>query len=223
MTITTDQRRDLAGHLERASAANQADGRPGGWWVNIGCGEFRAPDPWVNLDVWNEPPVRPDLVVDRHDDPLADFATGSVQRAYAGHVIEHVPWDDVRPWLGRIQAKLRPGGELMIVAPDVLRVIKRWKDGLDPEGWELVESVLENPWDRAHGEGYATIRQDPTWLYARHHWNCFEERVKFAFADAEGWASVESVPIEQAGELGRWPLVAYTQWQCAVRAVRSAG
>ena len=123
-------------------------------------------------------------------------------------------------FLADIVRALAPGGELMVVGPDVFRVIEHWRDGREP--WQLVESAMETPWP------YASPEEDgATWAVvagsseARDHWNCYEARVVWALRQVDGLAGVEPMPIVEGGELARWPLVAYTQWQCAVRARRA--
>jgi len=187
-------------------------------WVNVGCGPHRAPKPWINLDCHQGDNVQPDVLVDA-ERPLASFT--DIDRVYLGHVLEHVPWPEVPGFLGDIERALAPAGELCIVGPDVLRIIRRWHEGLDPEGWPLVESCLENPWGRCYEEeGYGVtegIEPDNQWKYARHWWNCYEGRVVYALAKHTSLVDVTPQPIDQK-HLGRWPLVAYTQWQCAVTA-----
>lgn len=193
-------------------------------WINVGPGQFPAPTPWINVDVHEGDGVVTDVVIpeDQFLRPLDGWDDGTVDRVYLGHVLEHVPWPEVGPFLCDIHRALAPGGEVCVVGPDVLRVIRRWRDGVDPEGWSLVESVLENPWDRcydADGPAYGLIRTDPRWPYARHWWNCTETRVMHAFAAYTPFVDVTPQPINEQA-LGSWPLVAYTQWQCAVTARR---
>lgn len=187
-------------------------------WLNIGCGPFLAPAPWTNLDVVTTDTIRPDIVVDDPLRPLDGYV--NVERVYMGHVLEHVPWPEVADFLVHVRERMAPGGELMVVCPDVFRVIRRWRDGLDPEGWELVESILEGPWDRDYGDapGYALLERLPLWPYARHWWNAFEARVRFAVEQWGGFEKVEALPITEEALAG-WPVVAHTQWQCAVRGV----
>lgn len=186
-------------------------------WINVGPGSFPALAPWVNVDVHEGDGVTTDVVVADHMNPLAEF--DNVERVYLGHVLEHVPWPDVPAFLANIERALAPGGEVCVVGPDILRVIQRWHEGLEPEGWELVESILENPWDRCYGEtGYGLILdEDPRWPYARHWWNCYESRVVFALRQYTSLVDVSAQPITPEA-LGTWPVVAYTQWQCAATA-----
>lgn len=185
-------------------------------WVNVGCGPFLAPDPWINLDVHDGDGVHPDVIVDEVARPLAGYEDEAVERVYLGHVLEHTPWAEIPSFLADVHRAMRPGGELCIVGPDVLRVIRRWRDG--HEDWELIESTLESPWaymlPRTPGDA-----ADAPWEHARHHWNCYEARVVFVLEHLSGFHDVRPQPITEAA-LGSWPLVAYTQWQCAVTARR---
>lgn len=191
-------------------------------WVNVGCGPYRAPEPWVNLDVHVGDGVEPDIQVKDALFPLAEFDDDSIDRVYMGHVLEHIPWPECPRFLEDIYRAMKPGAELMAVGPDCFRVIQRWKDGLDPEGWPLVVSILENPWDRAYGEpGYGIIEATAQWPYARHWWNSDERRIQYLFEWMSPFEQVQTHAISE-DELGAWPLVAYTQWQCAVSA-RKAG
>lgn len=185
-------------------------------WVNLGCGPFRAREPWVNLDVVEDEHTRPDSVVDI-DDPLREFK--DIDRLYCGHLIEHVPWDGVPGFLNYIYDHVADGGEVVFVAPDVHRTIKRYALELDPEGWSLVESVLEGPWGDPTPRGYYEPRQEFTRPGGRHQWNCWEYRLVHAL-DQSNFPHVEAMAIDPEGPLGRWPVVAFTQWQCAARAVK---
>ena len=182
---------------------------------------FRAPEPWINLDCHQGDGVEPDILVDP-EIPLESFADGSLERVYLGHVLEHIPWPDVEAFLGHVDAKLAEGGEIMVVGPDVFRIIERWHRGLEPEGWLLVESCLENPWDRCYGEegyGYTEGKEpEPTWKHARHWWNCYETRVVYAIS---AYTTLTPTPLPITPEaLKGWPVTAFTEWQCAVRGTK---
>lgn len=179
-----------------------------GTFLNIGCGPFRAPEPWINTDVVSIPGnVEPDIVVDSWE-PGRVLDHGiepySVERLYLGHVLEHVRWDLVQQFLFECRALLIPGGRICVVGPDVNRNLQRWMAGLEP--WDQVLAVLE---DDVHQQ------QTPAeWDGARHQWNCYEDRVVRALT-AAGFTDVEAVPVTPEG-LSGWPVVSYTQHQCAV-------
>lgn len=190
-----------------------------GTWLNVGCGPHRAPDPWVNLDVHVGDGIEPDVQVEDPMFPLAGYADRSVDKVYMGHVLEHVEWRMLPAFLADIVRALRPGGVLVVVGPDVFRVIEHWRDGREP--WQLVESALETPWPyaspEADGETWAV---GAAWSEARHHWNCYEARVVWALRQVPGLMAVGPLALTPDALAG-WPVVAFTQWQCAVRAVRT--
>lgn len=167
--------------------------------VNVGCGPHRA-EGWWNVDRVCEGDVQPDAIVSAAR-PLASFS--EVEAVYCGHVLEHIAWPKVPAFLGHIRDHLAPGGACCVVGPDVERALAAWHRGLEPRS--LVTSVLES--DRP---------QDDLgdWPGARHAWNCTEERVVRAMSEA-GFARVEALSIDPVALAG-WPVVAFTQWQCAV-------
>lgn len=194
-------------------------------YLNVGCGPFRAPEPWVNLDYHSGDGVEPDIIVDDAARPLAKWQDSTVDRVYLGHVLEHVPWGEVPDFLFDIERALAPGAEMMIVGPDVLKVIKQWHEGILEEGWMLVESVMENPWDRCYDKDdelpYGIEHRETQWRYARHWWNCYETRVLYALRTYTKLTAIEALPITPKA-LDGWPIVAFTQWQLAIRAAKPA-
>lgn len=178
-------------------------------WLNVGCGSFRAPKPWWNIDVIETTGIHPDQVVDAGD-PLGGFATDSCERVYLGHVLEHVPWPEVPAVLTEVRRVLQPGGRVAVVGPDVLRTIERYRSGSEP--WDQVIAALE---EEINYQWMCGVHDD--WPQARHWWNCHEKRV-IAALEAVGFADVRPVPITPEA-LDGWPVVAYTQHQCAVLAV----
>ena len=177
-------------------------------WLNVGCGPFRAPEPWVNLDVVDNDNTHPDIVVSAHR-PLGLFSTETIERVYLGHILEHVPWDEVPRFLSDVMRALRPGGEIAVVGPDVERAIHLWHGGV--VGWDIVTASLE----------HESPQYDlGAWPEARHWWNCTEARVVGALT-LGGFVDVlpQSVTAEA---LNGWPVVAFTQHQCAVTARKAS-
>jgi len=175
--------------------------------VNLGCGPFLAPKPWVNVDVIYIPKVITPSVVVKPGEPLP-WNDEVADRVYLGHMLEHVEWADVSALLADVRRILCEGGEVCVVGPDVNRTLQRWHDG--DENWQQVLGVIED--DLHYQEAQAE------WAGARHAWNCNEGRVMRALT-AAGFRDVQPLPITEEA-LAEWPVVAFTQHQCAVRAVR---
>lgn len=176
-------------------------------YVNVGCGPHRAPPPWTNLDCVRSDTIRPDLVVSAAF-PLASFENESVDRVYLGHVLEHTPWDEVPAFLVEVSRVLKPGGLVVAVGPDVYRAIEQFRLGL--LNWETAVATLEG--------SHSSLTEGTTaWPQARHHWNCSQERLVYAMCLVFG--NVEALDVAE-DDLHGWPVVSYTQWQCAARAVK---
>lgn len=177
-------------------------------WLNVGAGTHNAPSPWVNVDVTEQPDVHPDVIVEPGE-PLP-WGDNTVERIFAGHVLEHMPWPDTLGYLLDLRRVLQPGGELLVVGPDVLRCIERYKHGLEP--WEMIHSVLEYH-DR--NTGFETS----DWPNARHWWNCWETRV-LEVVEQAGFVDVTPIPppdgVYWADGIPGWPVVGWAPWQCAV-------
>lgn len=169
--------------------------------VNVGCGPHRAPAPWINVDLVDEGDVHPDVVAREPLRPLAAWDAETVDAVYLGHVLEHVAWDMVPVFLEHVVWRLRPGGRLCVVGPDVWRTIRGAARGEWP--WSLVDEVVEAPQDRPGMVGPG----------GRHQWNCSEARVAAAL-EAAGLAARPAAVDPQ--ELAGWPVVSFAVWQCAV-------
>ena len=167
--------------------------------LNLGCGNHYAPPPWVNADVTDQ--VRCDVIVDRAD-PFATFPDESCERVYLGHVLEHVPWPEVAGLLGEVARVLVPGGEVMVVGPDIYRTIDRYRQGLEP--WDIVDAVLD------HAD-----RDSADWPGCHHQWSCHEARVVTALTGA-GFLDVVAFPVRPEHTVG-WPTTAHSEWQCGAR------
>jgi len=133
-----------------------------------------------------------------------------------GHVLEHIPWLEVAPFLADMSRIAKPNAPILVVGPDVHKTIKRWKDGLEP--WWLVESVMEHlDVPDTHVPGLEW------WDGAHHHWNCHEARVEKALK-AAGFVDVTNVfdwiPNDSRGTSWfdnttniTWPVVGKYYWQ----------
>jgi SAM-dependent methyltransferase len=178
-------------------------------WLNVGCGTHRAPKPWWNVDVHEGDDVWPDQVVEAGE-PLP-FDDGSCERVLASHVLEHVPWEDVPAFVTDLGRVLAPGGELLVVGPDVYKTLWAWRRGLEP--WHIVEAVLEHqnyPADMA------------AWPGAPHHWNCHTARVIEVLKRAE-LGEVLAADEDEA-YLATWPVVGWNaRWQLALQVNKEGG
>lgn len=63
-------------------------------------------------------PCHPDVIADTRHLPYGD---GSASAIYAGHVLEHIEYDDVHLAIMEFRRVLEPGGLLAIVGPDMDR------------------------------------------------------------------------------------------------------
>lgn len=164
--------------------------------VNAGCGTHYA-EGWLNTDLRTTEETRPDLIV-TSDDPFP-FPDGAATHVYMGHVLEHLDWEQVPGFLTEAKRVLQPGGEILATGPDVLRTLEQWKR--NRQGWDLVESVLENQW----------LPGTTDWPNALHHWNCNEARMTDQIT-AAGFIDVTPTTRPPEG----WPVMNWSDWQCAV-------
>lgn len=187
-------------------------------YLNLGCGPHLAPAPWINVDQNSGAyDVRfnhaggermPDVIAPCWGLPFPD---GSCERLYAGHLVEHLTLPDgVARSCAEWKRVLAPGGELLLVAPDLVRIaedIYRAPAG----GWGLF-------WD-AHG----TSGRMPSPFRSviegvlpgdAHQWSCSREALLLlALWQFPGYTIT---PLEPADIPAVWPLVSRVAWQAAV-------
>jgi hypothetical protein len=91
--------------------------------LNLGSGPHYA-DGWMNVDpIMPVPPARPpDVFASLPDLP---WENDHFERAYLGHVLEHLPWATMPATLAEVRRVVRPGGQVMAVGPCLLRAIAR--------------------------------------------------------------------------------------------------
>lgn len=181
--------------------------------LNVGCGPHYAPD-WLNTDLVKvEGYIEPDLVVD-YSDPFP-FDPCTFERAYVGHVLEHVPWDDLPAWLDDLSSVMIPDSPVMFVGPDAYRAIEGYKAGT--ASWHDVAIIIEERSAYTAETGFANA---PRWEADRHHWNCHERRVVELLAGC-GWMDIRPYGVLLDGilpELPGWPVVSRASLQFAVQA-----
>jgi SAM-dependent methyltransferase len=168
--------------------------------INIGCGPFRA-EGWWNTDFVSDDVVHPDQVV-TPGRPLP-FPDGTFTAAYAGHVLEHIWWDEVLPFLVDVRRVVKPGGTVCVVGPDAKKALQKLRRAKDWNGaWSHVWEILEDSYHhQADQPG-----KDRTGL--THLWNCYEERVATVMV-AAGFRDVQIVAWNEDC-LPHWPVVDYS-------------
>jgi len=82
--------------------------------LNLGCNNYKIAG-FINIDL--DPNVKPDLVADLTK--LTDhFSENSVDFIFAGHVLEHLPYQDSLMALKQCKHILRSHSIMLIVVPD---------------------------------------------------------------------------------------------------------
>lgn len=160
-------------------------------WLNVGCGNHPAPDPWLNIDSHEVPGV--DIVAPADQLPLRPE---SASRIYCGHVLEHVSFDSAGRLLAVLAELLTPSGELCVVGPDYDRALAT---GQPPEVLDGIVSGARR------------------WPGDEHQWVATEaltlKLVRSVFPNSFA-VPIVSVPPT-------WPVVSRVEWQCAVMAVQA--
>jgi len=162
--------------------------------LNLGCGPFRAPKGWINIDhpaSEFRDEVDADIYTLINDLPFRD---SSVSRIYAGHILEHIPFEEVPDTLIELDRVLEPDGILMVVGPDMDRI-----EAIDHEAW-LDEAM------RVDNDGPPGIH---------HRWVPTAANT-LSLLENEGFMAQE-VPINALAD-SHWPVVAFTPWQFAIEA-----
>jgi SAM-dependent methyltransferase len=175
--------------------------------LNLGPGNHYA-DGWINADRYD---------LDHHDhspDVLVDvlgglpWDAGRFDQVYAGHLIEHVPFERVPELVAECFRVLAPGGELAVVGPDIEAAIRT-----DQPMW-LLRQIVGDPTPETPGLGHEWV---PTGLVAHY-------LVRRGWAAMDPWhpatgALVRRVPV---GELAppRWPNPALSTWQFGILATK---
>jgi predicted SAM-dependent methyltransferase len=153
--------------------------------LNLGCWEFAAPG-WVNVDVTDQPGV--DVIADVTALPFPD---ASAHLVYAGHILEHLTYEDQLPRaLREIRRVLSPDGGLMVVGPDLDRARQRFP------------AEVSAIWPGAGADGpmghkWASTVPDTTRALRRASFH------------------VEEMPVASIPRI--WPIVSRVGWQFALR------
>jgi len=185
-------------------------------FLNAGCGTHYAQG-WVNCDVWSDETTRPDVVVTPNE-PYP-FDNNHFDAIYLGHVLEHIDWSLVPAFLEDMKRIAKPNAPILVVGPDVIKTIHRWKDGHEP--FWMIESVMEHQDINLHPN------KVDWWDGATHHWNCHHARVE-RLLQATGFLNVRDVYEEIPNSVQAkwwtepstkitWPVVGKWHWQFAIR------
>ncbi len=156
---------------------------------------------WVNVDLPSCPHP-----VDRHVDlagPLP-WAAHSIDRVYAGHVLEHMHWAQCRHLLLALRPLMRPGAPILVVGPDLTKA----------RAMAAAGQVLEVPLGDIKDGGRR-------WEGDQHRW-APDAASTSRLLELTGWQHIQ--PLEVAMVDGVWP-VAFRgpRWQYAVTATAPGG
>lgn len=191
-------------------------------WLNVGCGPFRAPSPWINVD-GNDAMYTTNFSddtgapIDRKPDVIAwsdnlPYENGTVDRIYAGHVLEHINLYDgsVDRTVREFHRVLKPGGALLCVGPDLVKCAEMVFHGdLD---WSLFWQSHGTA-GRGNPAGAPYENPQPGDV---HLWSSDEASVYALLARHFGMVlPVGFVNVEES-----WPIVSRVPWQYAVVAKR---
>jgi predicted SAM-dependent methyltransferase len=132
--------------------------------INVGSGDWPL-SYFTNID---EDPSKP-AQLHYHVPPL-DFDDVSVDYVWAGHFLEHLPYDEGAKFLDEAFRVLAPGGKCGIMVPDTREIVTRWLRGdLDcveyPQGTWWPINDLDS---LCHLFFYSTAQDSPhLWSYDR--------------------------------------------------------
>lgn len=162
--------------------------------INLGCGD-RYADGWHNVDHAGSPHRR-DETVDLTG-PLP-WPAGTIQLAYAGHLLEHLTIDQCVWLLAELRPCMATDGQLLVVGPDLDRARTLAAAG-------VLDVTLESLQFGAH-----------RWPGDEHQWECTPGLI-LDMLEATGWSGVHEVSMHDVGAV--WPVADRRPvWQCAVKA-----
>jgi predicted SAM-dependent methyltransferase len=160
--------------------------------INVGCGEFRA-EGWLNVDIYSgDEGPQPDIIASADDLP---FGSGTVDRIYAGHILEHIELSKVPKILREFKRVLSPTGGLLVVGPDLDRAEVDF-----PEEVELIKTGGHR------------------WPGDAHLWES-RESTMLALLVTGGW-DVATADVHEVYSSGTWPVTSGVGWQFAIFATK---
>ena len=162
--------------------------------LNVGSGPHYA-DGWCNTDILPAPCGKrdPDVLADIFDYGNT-FQAGSFSKAYIGHVLEHIPFDETVSAVQHIASTVAPGGAVMAVGPCINRALATGQ----PQ-W-LLDAIRHHPDKPQH-----------PWSHA---WTPTEE-LTLEIMQESGLSEVHVVPIGTV-QNPEWPNPSIAGWQTAV-------
>ena len=161
-------------------------------FLNLGCGGHPFPG-WVNIDRSTGSrgfPCHPDVIADIRE--ALPFADSSVDAVYAGHVLEHIEYEQCPQVVAEIRRVLKPEGRFAVVGPDMDRAVGEWA-----EFQPLIWPGLVGEWSSWPGAGHQYISTAANTLPLL----------------ADAFPEIREIPI---GELDQfWPAPSLDGWQFA--------
>lgn len=161
-------------------------------FLNLGCGGHAFPEPWVNIDRslgTRSFPCHPDVLAHIADLPFGDESADAV---YAGHVLEHLEYDECPAVAAEIRRVLKPGGRFAVVGPDMDRAV-----GDYAEYAPLIWPGMPGDWSTWEGAGHAYCSTAANTL----------PLLRPAFPD------IAEIPIAELDPF--WPTPSHDGWQFA--------
>ena len=157
--------------------------------INIGSGPHYA-DGWLNIDIIpTDTGKQPDILA-----PIADlpslFEPHAFKKAYVGHVLEHIPWDDLTVTIKQIAVIAT---KVMVVGPCMYKAVatKQPKSLLD--SIRAPEQPAGHPWE--------------------HKWTPTQELTEYAIRQAGYEPHIVNIKTVTRPE---WPNPSTANWQTAM-------
>ena len=150
--------------------------------INVGCGVFKAPSDWVNVDV--DPLYNPDVLAVAGE-PLP-FDDHTVERVYLGHVLEHMEYKREAPaFLRDVKRILAPNGQVAVVGPDYDRAVA------GEFGQDIIDAIQhrqpEGSGDQVGFYHQWTATGANTLSLVKRVWRSNVNVVELAELEADGW------------------------------------
>lgn len=158
--------------------------------INVGSGQHYAKH-WLNTDIIpTDKGQQPDILADINDYPSV-FGDRAFKRAYVGHVLEHLWWDDITTAIKNIAYVTQ--NKVMVVGPCMDKAIATSQPQSMLDAIKAVDDPVDHPWG--------------------HKWTPTEELTAQAIRDAGFEPNIIKV-----GEVRRpiWPNPSTAGWQCAM-------